>query len=407
MSDPRPTGSVRISVVEESFPDAGLETAAGARVEILDRRLRLLRRTHARDAIDLAPGRYVVAVTLPDGRRQTQPVEVRTGETSPVELSWTAPRGEAVRARVVSRSGAKALGRPAPGTFDLRFVRVGAEPTVEPLGDPPITRVEGFRTDGGVFDATIAVHAPPGSQTVHFAEVSVGSGGRTTIALPIADVGEAQACRLTVALSVERQEVDVQMLGSEQAVTVAQFMTSGYVMDAAVPAAAEQMLYGKLTHPFGAALGGYALLRLKELQRLHNWPENLASWFPWLPDAHVILGEQLLRAGDATGAFASFQRALDTALPVFTDGFSILSARLHTLARGTTRGDITDEVQEDAGQALQVLSEWTPWVQFDAITTTLERPGDTPVTKAEGWQRFRPPIGRARDELSYWSDPKG
>ena len=61
---------------------------------------------------------------------------------------------------------------------------------------------------------------------------------------------------------------------------------------------AEAMLRGKVANPIGAALGGYALLRLNELDRLHDWPDNLAQWFDWLPDGAVIAAETAARRGD-------------------------------------------------------------------------------------------------------------
>jgi hypothetical protein len=288
----------------------------------------------------------------------------------------------------------------------MRFVEFSGGLGIKAVVDPPSKEVEDHESKGGVLDATIVVQAQPNSRSVRFAEVATRSGRRATVGLPIADVGQARSARMTVALSGDGLDVDVQILGSPEAVTVSQFMASGHVADAAVPAAAEEMLRGKQSHPFGAALGGYALLRLKNLERLHNWPQNLAAWFAWLPDAHVILGEQQLREGDVEEAFTHFRRALDTGLPVFTDGFSILSARLRALAKRETRAGVSGRLRAEAEGALEALSGWTPWVQFDAVHTTLERADDSPITPVEGWQRFRPPFGLALDPSFFWSNPR-
>ena len=73
---------------------------------------------------------------------------------------------------------------------------------------------------------------------------------------------------------------------------------------------AEALLQGKVANPVGAALGGYALLRLNELDRLHDWPDNLAAWFAWLPDGAVSRPRQPPGAVTTSRRYALFRSAL-------------------------------------------------------------------------------------------------
>lgn len=90
---------------------------------------------------------------------------------------------------------------------------------------------------------------------------------------------------------------------------------------------AEEMLRGKLRNPYGALIGGYYLLKVGNYERMHNWPNNFATWFKWLPDASVIHAWQLLgqmglqefeRARNRLLQAASFGR------PLFTEGLRYL-----------------------------------------------------------------------------------
>lgn len=47
---------------------------------------------------------------------------------------------------------------------------------------------------------------------------------------------------------------------------------------------------GKFSSPAKAAAGGLFLLRFGQIERLGDWPRNLADYFPWLPEGPVIEG---------------------------------------------------------------------------------------------------------------------
>ena len=99
------------------------------------------------------------------------------------------------------------------------------------------------------------------------------------------------------------------------------YLTSGSIRAARqVAESAEEILYAKVTDPVAAAIGGYYLLRVHDLPRLHNWPLNLNQWMPWLPDGAIIRAWQLIRTQQQEeaideAALAAARKALLDAVP--------------------------------------------------------------------------------------------
>jgi len=90
---------------------------------------------------------------------------------------------------------------------------------------------------------------------------------------------------------------------------------------------AENLLYNKITDPSSAAIGGYFLLKTKQLDRLHGWARNLADFFPWLPDGSIIYAWQmLLKNGDLDSIEIRNRllEAIERGYPVFTEGLRLL-----------------------------------------------------------------------------------
>lgn len=108
---------------------------------------------------------------------------------------------------------------------------------------------------------------------------------------------------------------------------------------------AQDLVRGKCESPIGATVGAYALLRLGELDRLHDKTKNLYRRFFWLPDGIVILAEHLARVGDHGQALAVLLELPQRGLPFFTSGLTFAVNRLRQYRRavekGTLAGDIT------------------------------------------------------------------
>ncbi|HKO59295.1 MAG TPA: hypothetical protein VJ276_25740 [Thermoanaerobaculia bacterium] len=89
---------------------------------------------------------------------------------------------------------------------------------------------------------------------------------------------------------------------------------------------AEHMLQEKMANPFAAAIGAYLLLRLRRIELLHDWTRNLANRFPHITDTLVIRAWHLIQTrGNEMEIRDFFGKALDSSLPVFTEGLRLLS----------------------------------------------------------------------------------
>jgi hypothetical protein len=91
---------------------------------------------------------------------------------------------------------------------------------------------------------------------------------------------------------------------------------------------AEALLKEKIRDPIAAAVGAYALLRFQREDQLHDWAQNLVSFFPWLADGFAILGEQEARRGSHDSALSLFSEIPQRGLPVFALGLSYAMHRL-------------------------------------------------------------------------------
>jgi len=90
---------------------------------------------------------------------------------------------------------------------------------------------------------------------------------------------------------------------------------------------AEDVLYYKRYNPYAAVAGALVLLKTRAYERLHDWPRNLAEWFPWLPDGAVIdawcrlhgVYEHQRRQPDVEQARHDFVESARRGVPIYTD----------------------------------------------------------------------------------------
>ncbi|WP_113924803.1 hypothetical protein [Cognataquiflexum aquatile] len=99
---------------------------------------------------------------------------------------------------------------------------------------------------------------------------------------------------------------------------------------------AERLLYQKMVDPVGAAIGGYFLLKTGELDRMHNWAQNLANRFQWMPDGAVIYGWQLIREDSKPENIKLIRtqliEAINRGIPIYTEGLRLLYEGLMMLS---------------------------------------------------------------------------
>jgi hypothetical protein len=179
--------------------------------------------------------------------------------------------------------------------------------------------------------------------------------------------------KLAESMDEEIHPIDVTVsTDHEKAETLLTLLTTGELREAKLLSnahEAEELLFQKMVNPVTAAIGGYYLLKINELGRLHNWANNLANWFPWLPDGLIIHATQLLSKNEKTQVDLDLIRsrllqAAGNGLPVYTEG-------LRLLQKGLTQfwyysGQKDDEIIN----AYDRISDYAEASDFSQETTT-------------------------------------
>ncbi len=128
----------------------------------------------------------------------------------------------------------------------------------------------------------------------------------------------------------------------------------------------EALLHDKIENPMGAAVGGYYLIKMRAWDRMHEWPANFVSLIPWLPDAAVIHGVQLLEQPDRTDRDRAPEVLIEAAqrgVPVFTIGLRLLYESLRRLLSVRRDSALSEAFDFIAGYA--DAADWTqPFTTF-------------------------------------------
>jgi hypothetical protein len=130
---------------------------------------------------------------------------------------------------------------------------------------------------------------------------------------------------------------------------------------------AEHMVESKTRDPFAACVGAYLLLRVRRLDLLHEWTENLRSLFPWLTDPHVIRAWHLIYARRDEAAIRDlFAQCLGHPLPVFSEGLRLLSDGVRLL--GPDADAAIDKLNRHVRRSLSGSPFTTTIVRSEAST---------------------------------------
>jgi hypothetical protein len=234
-------------------------------------------------------------------------------------------------------------------------VRVLDKRTGEPLGPGVVRIVEAHRIEiQESITAWIDLRIAPGEGRQVWIQAGGGGDGRPWFAVTIPrDLYGPIPVRLDISLKPEAslsqwhlESMSARLAPSDQpddraghdwgalweAQRIETFVDLARAGRAAINLDLERALEQKMLSPVGAAIGAALLLRAGDLQFLHDWPRNLANWFPWLADGPVLWSETLLRRGgffdahpeDAYSgdgnkeAFEFFLRISERGLPVLT-----------------------------------------------------------------------------------------
>jgi hypothetical protein len=148
---------------------------------------------------------------------------------------------------------------------------------------------------------------------------------------------------------------------------MAGLMTAGTLPKAAVAFdQAKDLLFGKMAHPLGATAGAYVMLAAgkREDESWHGWVDNLANWFPDIPDGAILGAAMRLRfpkgKSSADEAKAGLIEAFDRGIPYYSAGVSWLLDGLTQFADDALVAEKTKLVHRvslrlDVSQAFTVI----------------------------------------------------
>lgn len=379
------------------------------------------------EQFEVPPGQYVVSSIMPSGERAVSFAEVTSGDQAEASLSTTPPPSPASDWTSLPPAPTPLLLRPVQRVvrvLESLGVRGGVADSSAPVDvagasdsqlsiEPFFMRFVGLRhghTKPGQVDAEIVVRDGSGSaveltvtphdaQGVVFAQLLVDDEPVLNVALPASGKPGSVSCRLSV--STEPLTATVSRPENPTVDAVGRYLNTGNLREAAAIAVqAERLLQTKTVDPFGAALGAFALLRMGDVKRLHEWPRNLANWFRWLPDGAIVAGELSALRRDHVQAVDDFCTGAERGLPVFADGFSMLTSRLRQYAQADTALGLSAKQQKQLTAHASRLVPLSPLVDFARVSLAIrgarledplgsleERPRTAGV---DGWSRFSP-----------------
>jgi hypothetical protein len=334
-----------------------------------------------RHYFEVPPGRYGLQALLPSGRWLTDSVAVdkRAPTLHVMDLSEISPHESLQRTVVLKSAPFETPGSLNEAVYRSIWVRLWARSegtwSVERWPQPQASWDSDAVTYWFQIDRRQYMLQLGGPQ-IPWRMVSLPAAQRLEVSIRPSGSEDEPGLAMTVATDNNLVEA---LLG---------YLTIGALSHASlVSKHAEALLSGKVTDPAAAAVGGYYLLRMSDLERLHNWPQNLANWMQWMPDGAVIHAWQLIReqqeaqepSEDALGTVRDrLLEAVERGIPIYTEGLRLLVAGLKLLdfeADGRDQ-DVRDALRRvrpfaaaaDLGQPTTTFTGWSPLLPSPSAT---------------------------------------
>ncbi|WP_298739133.1 hypothetical protein [uncultured Chitinophaga sp.] len=346
---------------------------------------------------DLPPGVYMVRLHLASGKHLEQVVQIQEGQASTLgfDIGQFSPRESQEWAYLTKASAGNS-------PESIAFRGGGNKESARFLN-----HINGYRWQLMNDVWTVIQDIPINNafideygETYHFyvaremqlLEVEVPGKASVFVCLPpselacmikIAEGPENVVPGLDISISTRNEKAQV-LLSLIMSGDMARAKTLSSVKDA------EGLLYSKMQDPAAAAIGGYFLLKTGELQKMHDWANNLANWFNWMPDGAIIHAWQLIQEGGANINIKTIRQrlidAVNRGIPIYSEGLRLLYDGLTMLSFEFKRDDQPVEA------ALSRVKQYMAYADMSQETTTFtgaypDQPGGT---KKEGITGNRP-----------------
>lgn len=362
------------------------------KLEILDRRLRPIQQrwvgAKSRERFDVDPGLFVVRASLASGSQFQKVVNVADQQDAEcsIELHELSPHEShewAYFTKPIARRSTTLLSDPVYKGAWFRLWRRETDgtwlehplPPVEPLSLAEDGVSCGFRTPD---EALYAVQV--GGPGIPWKFAAIPSTYPVMLLMrPVSGpAGQVHPLEVVVSSDHWRMEALLSLMQRGDTDKATDFAKQSNL--------AEELLFGKVQNTAAAAVGGYYLLRIGDVDRMHHWASNLANWFDWMADGPIIHAWQLImEARRSQGAKKqnmdqARERLLSAAgrgFPIYTEGLRLLRDGLLLFDRRSKRKD--PEIRSALSEvgAFTAAADWSS----PATTFTGERP-DAPTTEA-------------------------
>lgn len=361
------------------------QTPVPLQIEVADHKLKPVKTqityTNDRPSFDLEPGTYAVTASTPSGAQVQRVVEVRQGETQDVTLPLydISPREDYEWAYMTQKRTPLSLqGKPLrePELEDAWIRLWQSHGNGHEL---VVSGYESYETPNGRF---IQFDSMP--EGVNCLQVGGPDAPWKCVAIP-----PLTPCKALIQASPKHSKhpLDVTVasdnLAMESLLTLLQRgeikMASEIEQEQA--RLAEEMVFYKRKDPMAAAVGGYFLLRIQDYARLHNWANNLANWFTWMPDGAIIHAWQLIAQFRQTagGKENNLDQARERLIEAVARGYPIYSEGLRLLRDGLILFDQKAEGEDpEIRAALNEAGAYYSAADLSTSTTTFL--GETPYS---------------------------
>lgn len=305
---------------------------------------------------ELDPGVYMIRLNLASGKQMEQIVEIMEGQETKLDfdISQFSPReSQEWMYFTKSNSGENPVTSPFRNdslSQNKKYLKgISARRWLfqnsvwSSLDVPEITN-RLIDTIGEAYQLNIS----PGMQIL---EVTTPGKLSSFVCLP---PGNDLKCMIKIAEGPEEvvPELDISVsISNEKAQSLLSLIASGDMGKAKslVPAKdAEELLYSKIEAPASAAIGGYYLLKSGELEKLHDWANNLANWFTWMPDGAIIHAWQMIQQGTGNSNITPirnrFLEAVNRGVPIYSEGLRLLYEGLTMLSFELKKEDTAIEM---------------------------------------------------------------
>lgn len=165
---------------------------------------------------------------------------------------------------------------------------------------------------------------------------------------------------------------------------------------------AERFLFAKHDNTAAAAIGGYFLLKVNDLSRLHDWANTLANRFEWLPDGAIIHAWQLIAQyrSQTTRPKNLLDHAQERLLQAIDRGFPLYSEGLRLLREGLLFFNQYRKGKDEAvEQAIKHMGKY-----FDAANWAVTSTSFTGIEPALPSRESRRGTPADKDNLVYIFD---